>query len=74
VALTASTHLSLNAPNAPIQESVLAFHKTWYRDVVTEVPQVRNGMISVPAGPGLGLELHPGIDKRFKPTRRLNKS
>lgn len=72
VVLAASTHLSLNAPNALIQESVRAYYKTWYRDVVTEVPPVRNGMISVPAGPGLGLDLHPEIDKRFKPTRRLS--
>jgi galactonate dehydratase len=73
VVLAASTHLSLNAPNALIQESVRAFYKTWYRDVVTEVPPVKNGMITVPAGPGLGLELHPEIDKRFKTTRRKSK-
>jgi galactonate dehydratase len=70
VVLAASTHLSLNAPNALIQESVRAFYKTWYRDVVTEVPPVKNGMITVPAGAGLGLDLHPEIDKRFNTTRR----
>jgi galactonate dehydratase len=70
VVLAASTHLSLNAPNALIQESVRAFYKTWYRDVVTEVPPVKNGMITVPAGPGLGLDLHPDIDRKFKVTRR----
>ncbi len=35
VVLTASTHLSLNAPNALMQESVRAFYRTWYRDLVT---------------------------------------
>ena len=74
VVLAASTHLALNAPNALIQESVRAFYKTWYRDVVTEVPPVKNGMITVPAGPGLGLDLHPEIDKRFKTTRRRSTS
>ena len=74
VVLAASTHLSLNAPNALIQESVRAYYKTWYRDVVTDVPPVRNGMITVPAGPGLGLELHPEIGKRYKPTRRLTEA
>jgi galactonate dehydratase len=73
VVLAASTHLSLNAPNALIQESVRAFYKTWYRDVVTEVPPVKNGMITVPAGPGLGLDLHPDIDRKFKVTRRHSK-
>lgn len=72
VVLAASTHLSLNAPNALMQESVRAYYKTWYRDVVSEVPSVKNGMITVPAGPGLGLELHPEIDTRFKTTRRLS--
>jgi galactonate dehydratase len=74
VVLAASTHLSLNAPNALIQESVRAYYKTWYRDVVTEVPPVKNGMITVPTGPGLGLNLHPEIDKRFKTTRRKSTS
>jgi galactonate dehydratase len=74
VVLAASTHLSLNAPNALIQESVRAYYKTWYRDVVTDVPPVRNGMITVPAGPGLGLELHPEIGKRYKLTRRLTEA
>lgn len=74
VVLAASTHLSLNAPNALIQESVRAYYKTWYRDVVTDVPPVRDGMITVPAGPGLGLELHPEIGKRYKPTRRLTRA
>jgi galactonate dehydratase len=73
VVLAASTHLSLNAPNALIQESVRAFYKTWYRDVVTQVPPVKNGMITVPAGPGLGLDLHPDIERKFKVTRKITK-
>jgi galactonate dehydratase len=71
VVLAASTHLSLNAPNALIQESVRAYYKTWYKDLVTEVPPVRNGMITVPKGAGLGLDLLPDIDKRFTVTRRV---
>ncbi|HEV7254266.1 MAG TPA: mandelate racemase/muconate lactonizing enzyme family protein [Mesorhizobium sp.] len=70
VVLAASTHLSLNAPNALIQESVRAFRKTWYRDLVTEVPPVEDGFITVPSGPGLGLDLDPEIDKKFTVTRR----
>ncbi|GHD12129.1 mandelate racemase/muconate lactonizing enzyme family protein [Tianweitania populi] len=70
VLLAASTHLSLNAPNALIQESVRAFYRTWYRDLVTALPEVEDGMITVPAGPGLGLELHPDLDQVFTVTRR----
>ena len=42
-----------------------AYYRTWYRDLVTALPEVENGYITVPPGPGLGLELAPDIDKRF---------
>jgi galactonate dehydratase len=74
VVLTASTHLSLNAPNALVQESVRAFYKTWYPEVVTAIPRVSGGMISVPEGPGLGIELHPDLDKRFKVSRKTSEA
>lgn len=71
VVLCASTHLSLNAPNALVQESVRAFYKTWYGDLVTALPPVRNGMITVPPGPGLGMELNPELDRAFTTSRRV---
>ena len=70
VVLAASTHLSLNAPNALVQESVRAFLRTWYADLVTQLPPVHRGEISVPDGPGLGLELHPDLERRRTVTRR----
>lgn len=70
VVLCASTHLSLNAPNALVQESVRAFYHTWYRDLVTALPEVRQGMIMVPPGPGLGMELHPDLDRAFTTSRK----
>jgi L-alanine-DL-glutamate epimerase-like enolase superfamily enzyme len=65
VVLSASTHLSLNAPNALFQESVRAFHRTWYRDLVTALPVIGDGMITVPPGPGHGLELASDLDERM---------
>jgi L-alanine-DL-glutamate epimerase-like enolase superfamily enzyme len=73
VVLAASTHLSLNATNALVQESVRAYYRTWYRDLVTALPEVKDGFITVPPGPGLGLELAPDIDKRFTATIRTSK-
>jgi galactonate dehydratase len=70
VVLTASTHLSLNAPNALIQESVRAFYRGWYRDVVTALPPVTRGQITVPEGPGLGLALLPDLDRGWTVSRR----
>jgi L-alanine-DL-glutamate epimerase-like enolase superfamily enzyme len=72
VVLCASTHLSLNAPNALVQESVRAYHRTWYRDLVTALPEIADGYITVPPGPGLGMELAPDLDKRFTAIRRVS--
>jgi L-alanine-DL-glutamate epimerase-like enolase superfamily enzyme len=72
VVLAASTHLSLNAPNALVQESVRAFYHTWYRDLVTALPEVNNGMITVPPGPGLGLELNPELSRAFTVSRKMS--
>ena len=72
VVLIASTHLSLNAPNALVQESVRAFYRTWYRDLVTALPAVENGFITVPEGPGLGAALNPELDRIFTVTRRVS--
>ncbi len=69
VVLAASTHLSLNAPNALVQESVRAYYRTWYRDLVTALPEVKDGYISAPPGAGHGLELAPDLDKQFTTTR-----
>ena len=72
VVLCASAHLSLNAPNALIQESVRAFYRGWYREAVTALPPVQNGQIGVPEGPGLGMDLMPDLDRRFTVSRRLS--
>ncbi len=64
VVLAASTHLSCNAPNALIQESVRAFYSGWYKELVTALPAVRDGLIAPPPGPGLGLDLLPDLTKR----------
>ncbi len=70
VVLAASTHLSLNAPNALVQESVRAFYRGWYRDVVTALPPVARGTMTVPPGPGLGLALLPDLDRGWTVARR----
>jgi L-alanine-DL-glutamate epimerase-like enolase superfamily enzyme len=70
VVFAASTHLSLNAPNALIQESVRAFYKGWYPQVVTGVPQVSNGFVTVAGTPGHGCELLPDLERRFSVARR----
>ena len=72
VVFTASTHLSLNAPNALVQESVRAFYNGWYKDVVKGAPQVKDGYVTVSECPGLGCELLSDIENRFSVSRRLS--
>ncbi|MFN5350267.1 MAG: mandelate racemase/muconate lactonizing enzyme family protein [Polaromonas sp.] len=72
VVWAASTHLSLHAPNALVQESVRAFFTGWYKELVTELPVVENGMISLNNKPGLGLELLPDLHKREDAVVRIS--
>jgi galactonate dehydratase len=64
VVLTASCHLSVNAPNAVLQESVRAHYTGWYTEVAQPLPNVENGMIAPPEGPGLGMSLKPEVFHR----------
>lgn len=64
VVYAASCHFSLHAPNTLVQESVRAFYTGWYKDLVTAVPVVERGEVTVNFAPGLGLELVPGIERR----------
>jgi L-alanine-DL-glutamate epimerase-like enolase superfamily enzyme len=59
VVWAASTHLSLHAPNALVQESVRAFYTGWYKELVTELPSVQDGHISLGDKPGLGWSCCP---------------
>jgi galactonate dehydratase len=70
VVLIASVHLSMNAPNALIQETVRAFYTSWYRELVTELPDISNGFVHPMTGPGLGTRLQPDVLKRKDATIR----
>jgi L-alanine-DL-glutamate epimerase-like enolase superfamily enzyme len=64
VVLSASTHLSLNASNALVQETVRAFTTGWYGELVTALPTIEHGVITPPPGPGHGMELRPDLTSR----------
>ncbi len=70
VVYTASVHLSMNATNALIQESVRAFYTGWYQELVTELPRIEQGYVYPMAGPGLGTKLLPEVLKRPDATIR----
>ena len=57
VTLMFSVHLSLNAPNALIQETVRAYNNTWYKEIVDQLPRIENGYAFPPEGDGAGTNL-----------------
>ena len=74
VVWAASCHFSLFARNTLIQECVRAFYTGWYTELVTALPQVRQGEVSVDLSqPGLGLELLPGLEKRADAVNRFSR-
>ena len=52
---------------------VRGYYRTWYRDLVTAVPEVRDGYVTVPPGPGLGMELVPDLVDRFPSVVRVSR-
>ena len=58
VGLTIGAHLSTADSNAVIQETVRSALRTWYPHLVSGLPSVEAGFLTVSAKPGLGLDLH----------------
>ncbi|OED45191.1 dehydratase [Chromatiales bacterium (ex Bugula neritina AB1)] len=74
VVWAASCHLSVNAPNTLIQESVRAFYTGWYTELVDRLPQLDNGQLTPPAGDGLGMNLKPELFTRADATHRRSQA
>jgi galactonate dehydratase len=64
VALLAGLHLGLHAPTAVWQEVVRASLSTWYGELVTQLPVIRQGFAEAPTAPGLGTALRAEVKQR----------
>jgi galactonate dehydratase len=70
VAFAACCHVVLSQPNGMIQETVRAFLRTWYGDLVEGLPEVADGVVRLGSEPGLGVRLvenlagRPGVSRR----------
>jgi L-alanine-DL-glutamate epimerase-like enolase superfamily enzyme len=60
----ASAHLAANITNLYILESVRRHYLDEYRGIVTHTLPSKEGVIPLPPGPGLGVELDPAIFSR----------
>lgn len=72
VGFAAAIHMSFSQPNTLIQESVRAFYKGWYKELVTEVPRIEGGYVYPMEGVGLGTELIPSFFERSDLTTRVS--
>jgi galactonate dehydratase len=64
IGFIAAVHASFSQPNTLIQESVRAFYRGWYNELVTAMPTIKDGYVYPMEGPGLGVELQPGVFDR----------
>ena len=62
--LMAGIHLAINCTNAVIQETVRAYLRVTYPDMVTDIPVVERGQILAPTKPGIGTSLLPDVRGR----------
>jgi L-alanine-DL-glutamate epimerase-like enolase superfamily enzyme len=64
VVWVASIHLMAHIPNALVMEVVRAYYSTWYKDILTALPAVKDGYVAPLDGPGLGTRLLPDLSRR----------
>ena len=60
----ACLHLCASCPNTMIMESVRAFYRGYYDEIVEPNLVVRNGYIEFPTSPGVGTQLRPQVFQR----------
>lgn len=70
VGFVAAVHTSFSQPNTLIQESVRAFYRGWYLELVTEMPRIEGGYVYPMEAPGLGVDLLPAVYERSDLTVR----
>jgi len=61
ITLMFSIHLSLNMPNAFLQETVRAYNATWYSEIVQRLAPMEDGYFLPPEGDGIGTEFQPSF-------------
>lgn len=71
--LAACVHLAASQPNGFIQETVRAFLRTWYAELVTGLPVIEGGTLHVPTTPGHGINLREGLAESDMVSRRISR-
>jgi len=64
IGFIAGIHAAFSQPNTLIMESVRAFYRGWYNELVDTMPVIKDGFVYPMEGPGLGVELLPAVYER----------
>jgi L-alanine-DL-glutamate epimerase-like enolase superfamily enzyme len=73
VGFAAAVHLVLSQPNGLVQETVRAFLRTWYGELVEGLPAVQDGHLGAPREPGLGVRLRQGLEAHPEVRTRVSR-
>ena len=65
IGTVASIHLCAAMPNFLIQEYHAEFYEPHYFEVISGLPRQENGMVDLPTGPGLGIEVDDELLERL---------
>lgn len=72
ISLAAALHWVTASPNGVVQEMARAFYYGWYLDVVDELPQVQDSLMTPLPGAGLGLVLSDRFLESAETTSRVS--
>jgi galactonate dehydratase len=70
VQLVANLRLALSTPNTLVLETVRAYYRGYYQDLVTALPRIEAGFAYPLSAPGLGTALLPDLRRRDDLTLR----
>jgi galactonate dehydratase len=70
IGFIAGIHAAFSQPNTLIMESVRAFYRGWYNELVDTMPVIKDGHVYPMEGPGLGVDLLPAVFNRSDLTVR----
>ena len=70
--LFAGIHINAAVPGCCYQETVRAHIRSFYKDLIDELPDIEAGSVALPTRPGLGVALHDRCFDAQNPTYRAS--
>ena len=71
--LFAGLHVNAAVPGCCYQETVRAHIRSFYKEIIDELPVIQNGHAALPTRPGLGVRLHDSLFKAGTNNHRITR-